>query len=213
MAYTLPPFIVALDVESSDLNPDKPSKGATLPGQCISIAIELVDTKTLKTAHRFYTEIQFDATRFNWSVEAALVHGLSIQGLSDKPTLAEAARMVVDFLEKHMGAKPKILIGAHNPNFDTAYLRQLFAEIGFRGAIITRQVDAFTAGFVAFDLASSDDHVTFLGRSRAQHDAREDIANSVEMLRYVRKAGTFYRNRWFWLVGALALGLLIGGLF
>ena len=212
MAYTLPPYIVAVDVESSDLSPDTPSRGATLPGQCISIAIELLDTKTLKTTAKFYTEIQFDSTRFNWSPGAAAVHGLSIAGLADKPTLAEAAKLVVDFLEQHMGLKPKMLIGAHNPNFDAAYLRQLFAEIGYRGAIITRQVDAFTAGFVAFDLASSDEHVTFLGRSRTQHDAREDIANSVETLRYVRRAGNLWRNRYFWAAGIFAVGVLLGAL-
>jgi DNA polymerase III epsilon subunit-like protein len=212
MAYTLPPYIVALDVESSDLSPDKPSRGATLPGQCISIAIELLDTRTLRTVERFYTEIRFDPTRFNWSVEAAAVHGLSIQGLADKPTLAEAGHMVIAFIEKHLGLKPKILVAAHNPNFDAAYLRQVLTAAGYRPALITRQVDAFTAGFVAFDLASSDAHVTFLGRSRAKHDAREDIANSVEMLRRVRAAGTLYRNRWYWLAGVFTLGLLLGAL-
>ena len=210
MSKKLPTLLLASDVESSDLNPDTPSRGASLPGQCLSIAVQLLDTNTLEEKARFYRKIRFDPSRFNWSEGAASVHGMTIEELQNEPTMADVARELWAFLEKHMGENPKILFAAHNPNFDTAFFRQVMGEINISPKLIYRQVDAFTAGYVVFGLEESDQQVDFLDRSRGDHDAMEDITNSVDMLRLCRKAGTFYRHRYLWLALAALAGLTLG---
>lgn len=208
MAKKLPPYFIAVDVETSGVIRPGTEKPGEKPSQCISIALLVIDTKTLDEVDSYYSTIRFDPTRFDWSTRAEAVHGLSQAALANAPDMATVARQLVTIIQRWLPPQDKKLFLGHNPSFDQSFTLQLMAEIGESLQFIHRALDGFSYGFAAFGLENSDEHFDYMNVDRSgAHNALDDIRLSVEMLREVRRAGEAWRKK----KGRPPAGTPIGG--
>lgn len=174
-------YLFALDTETSQIT------FTPTTSQCIAMAMIVVKNDANFTeVNRFYKECAFDAERFKWDDEAQAIHGLSQQHLAEQEMMKYVADDLSKFIKPYVADSPMLVI-AHNPNFDSAYLQQWLNEAGDTTPISHRKIDAFTAGLTAFNLKNSEEHFEFLGKTRGFHNAMEDIETSLEIIRQIRK--------------------------
>lgn len=211
-----PDYIVAVDVETSGTTLPGEEKPGKKPSQAIEIAVCIVDRRTLQIVDSFESRIRFDAANFSWDDGAQKVHGISRADLADAPTSAEVGEKVWQLIRKWLpNANRGILFLAHNPTFDKAFTIAVVSAAGHKLKFLTRTLDAFSYGFAAFGLHNSDHQFRFIGahRDKNNHRAIDDIKLSIEMLRWVRRAGNAYmtlRRHGKWLAAA-AFTVVVGG--
>mgnify|MGYP005840208083 CR=1 FL=1 len=161
------------------------------PSQCLAIALIVLDTHRpeLPEVASFYSEIQFDDSRFEWSAEAEEVHGLSREHLADAAPMADVAYDVLTFIRQFVGRDEQLVLLGHDPVIERGYLIQVLAAGGHEIKLHHLMVDGFTLGFSYYGLQHSGEQFAFFGKARGDHHALDDIRQTAEMLRVVRQGG------------------------
>lgn len=181
------PYLLCIDYETSgiDVRENK--------AQPISVGAIILDTKSLVTLDSCYIECQFDLNRFEWDNRAEKVHGLSIDYLSDKQSMKDAATELFGFIVKYFKAGDAVTIIGHNPHFDARCLDLWMDEIGITLRQSHRKLDTFSVGFAVFGAETSDELFAHVGLVRNSHNALEDAEATVAAVRLARKVGSIYK--------------------
>lgn len=113
-------YYLSLDFETSDLLQNR--------GQPVEMGAVLLDKKTLSVLSEFHAFVRFNSRRFNWSVEAELVHNLSSDFLDEEGK--DLAGVWSDFLEwlgswVDLSARGEVMLCGHNLQFDLRFLQVL----------------------------------------------------------------------------------------
>jgi oligoribonuclease (3'-5' exoribonuclease) len=184
--------LLAIDTETSGLffGSDDPSynQKTKQTHQLLSIGLIVVDAITLAPIEELYVEVKWDPSN-QWDTGAEKVHGLSRQYLEENGvSTSEAVELIANLLISHWGPSAAIHILGHNPQFDLAFLRRLLRteELEFRWG--NKMVDTNSIGFVVFNTHNSDDLFESIGaKTRGQHNALEDIRNSLKVVQVTRQ--------------------------
>lgn len=181
-----PKYGLGFDFETSGSDWNKDS---SIDYQGISLGMAIFDTRTLNVIDTLYIEIKFDATKYKWSKEAEAIHGLTqehleIHGLSNE----DAVIAVIEFLIKHFGPNPNIMILGHNVGYDVKFMKQLLDPHGMMFNIHHVMLDTAGASFINF-LTYKSDHLfelTGVG-DRDTHNALADILMTIDAVKFIRE--------------------------
>ena len=191
MSKSLPKYLIGIDTETSGTNIPGEICPNEVPSQCLSIALIVLDTHRLALPEvaSFKGEMRFDDSQFDWSEQAEKIHGLTREYLADAPTIAQVAGLIVPFINYFIPADERVILLGHNPSFDRAFLLQVLQAGGQQLKLHHRMVDGFSLGFGYYGLQNSDEQLAFFGQSREYHNPLDDIRQTAEMLRAVRRGG------------------------
>lgn len=180
---TVPRWALSFDCETSGL-----IEGVYVgKHQMISFGAVIFDCRTYEVIDKLYVEIKFDDTKV-WDDYAEKVHGLSREYLAEHGVHEEDALVqLLEMLLKYFGPEEEILIMAHNPNFDKAWLRDLFQRYDVNAKIWFRAIDTCSVAIAMLEVVRSDDLYAATGlEKRGQHNALQDALYSIEAMKYVK---------------------------
>ena len=180
------PYLLCADFETSgtDVRENK--------SQPISCGLVIIDTETLETLAETYIECQFYPERFEWSMQAQNVHGLSQEHLSQQSSMEEAAGKFLQFITPYFKSEDRITLIGHNPHFDKDCLDLWMNEISIKLKYDFRRLDTFSIGYALFGATISTQLFDKVGVKRSYHNALEDAQATVEVIRLARKIGAIY---------------------
>ncbi len=182
---TVPRWAMSFDCETSGLIPGK----YVGEHQMISFGAVIFDCRTYEIIDKLYVEIQFDESK-KWDAGAERVHGLSREhlkkhGISEEDALVKLLELQL----KYFGPEEDVLIMAHNPNFDKAWLQDLYDRYEINAKIWFRAIDTCAIAMAMLGVARSDDlYEACQLPKRAEHNALEDALYSVYAMKYLRTA-------------------------
>jgi DNA polymerase III epsilon subunit-like protein len=180
--------LLVIDFETTGLDP------RIRKHQPISAGAIVIERKTLVSVEEIYLECAFDETQFEWTQSAERIHGLSIDYLSSKPSMQDAATELLRLLVKYWNQGDAITLVGHNPHFDSKCFNIWMDSIDVKVRQSHRKLDTFSVGFAVFGAETSDDFFKHVGVVRNSHNALEDAKATVEGIRLARKVGTIYQK-------------------
>lgn len=175
-----PTLGLCLDIETSgsDFNGN-----SALTFQGISYGLIIFNTRTFEIVDELYIETQFDETKYKWSNDAQKIHGLSREYLAANGlSREEACIKVMEFLLKHLGPNPKVMVLGFNTTFDIDFMKQLFNDHGCEFTNHHVILDVAGMSFLCFGTYKSD-HVfeIFGNEKRGNHNALEDARITLDV--------------------------------
>ena len=179
---TLPKFALGIDWETS---------GYSLPDyarehQGISFGAIVFDVRKLEPVEELYREIKFNP-RYRWEAGAERVHGLSQAHLEQGVEQAEAAAGFCNLIIKYFGTDAIMLLG-HRVHFDLAFTKQLTESIDVSLEYHPTTIDTASIATILMEMSKSEDIFQTLGMPpRRQHNALEDIRNTLESVRRMKE--------------------------
>ena len=178
-----PQFSLAFDCETSGYSfPNYAEKH-----QMISFGVAIVKNDTLEIVDKLYREIKFNS-KFEWSIQAEAVHGLTIEHLEKNGSaMQDACVDLVNLVVKYWGIDSPVMIMGHNPQFDIHFIKSSLEPLGLMFPIYHRIIDSSVAGFVNLNKTLSDDIFDTLALpTRTIHNAMQDVEITVEALKTMR---------------------------
>ncbi|WP_407303464.1 hypothetical protein [Acinetobacter sp.] len=179
-------FSLAIDWETSGSNFGGDS---TKDYQGISYGAVIFNTETLEPVETLYRELQFDETKYKWSMEAEKIHGLSREHLAaNGVSREEALADLLELLLKYIGAESKIMFLGHNVMFDIDFTQQLANDFGITLKVHHVMLETSGAGFITIGKYKSNDVFEFFtGKVRdGSHNALDDALMALETARNMR---------------------------
>ena len=172
---------------------------STIKYQGIAVGAVVVSTKDFSEVDSFYSLVQFDDSKYEWTEGAEKIHGLSREHLLQNGLpQQQVAENFLEFVFKYFGTS-KIMFGGHNDEFDRRFTNQLMNSIGVEFSIENsgkydvhvqlHHVTLNTAcvGFANFGLFKSDLLFDMVGiPKRGDHNALDDARAAVAVVRTVR---------------------------
>lgn len=185
-SQSTPKFGLALDWETS---------GALWGGdssqkfQGLAFGAIVFNTADFSPVEELYREIQFKYHRYEWSDEAAAIHGLSKEYLQQHGVSQEdAACDLAELILKYWGPSSKVMLLGHNTEFDRRFTNQLLNSIDIEFSVEKQTdlgswiqlhhviLDTSSLGFCTLGLYKSDLLFEKMGFSaRGAHNALEDV--------------------------------------
>jgi DNA polymerase III epsilon subunit-like protein len=155
--------------------------------QPISWGMIVANMQTLKPIEDLYVEIQWDGKSI-WDNNAQKVHGLSIEYLQENGvTEIEAVEQIGSLIMDHWGPENNIHIMGHNPNFDLAFLDDMFKRYDIELKFSHRMYDTNSLGGILLNCFTSDQLFTAMGMPhRNEHNALEDARCTLESARKLK---------------------------
>lgn len=175
-----PAFGLALDFETSGSDFERGHSADIYQG--ISFGAAIFDTRTFEVKDTLYREIQFDESKYKWSMDAQRIHGLSREYLAENGVTREQACCdLVEFLLKHLGPSPRVMVLGHNVEYDISYTKQLLGDFGIDFFTHHVKLDTACLSFVNFGTYKSDHLFEIMGfEHRTVHNALEDVLMTIE---------------------------------
>ena len=155
--------------------------------QVIALGLIVATTDTFEPVAKMYVEIKFDDRKYQWSMDAERIHGitrehLEINGKSNE----DAAADVAEFIFTHFGISRVMVLG-HNVGFDIAALNQLLAPHEVMPQIHHVNIDTASLGFVTIGAYKSNDVFKFFYGDRTEiHNALDDANMALTVARSIR---------------------------
>ena len=196
MKTGLPARGICFDFETSGYNPPVRVGGHfteyAKKHQGISLGAVVFDIQTFEALKTFYVEIKFDATKYEWSMGAEKVHGLTREHLEKNGVSQEDAFVAfVNFIiDNGFTLDEELILMGHNKDFDIDFLDQLAKDatgeetqlkISYRG------INTSDIGLVCFGLVKSDmifDHIGL--PPRKDHNSLEDALYTLQVCSTVK---------------------------
>lgn len=150
--------------------------------QGISFGAAIFNTRTFDIIDTLYREVKFDSSKYQWSMDAQRIHGLSREYLEEHGISREDACCdLVEFMLKYLGPSPKVMVLGHNVAYDISYTRQLLGDFGVEFDTHHVQLDTACLSFIHFGTYKSDHLFEIMGfEHRQQHNALEDVFLTIE---------------------------------
>jgi len=193
MKTGLPLRGVAIDWETSGYNPPREMEGHFIgyadKHQGISLGAVIFDLETFSPLKTFYVEIKFNPEKYEWSMGAEKIHGLTREHLEKNgSTVEEAAVKFLNFLiEGGFSVDEELLLMGHNKDFDIAFLHQFLDPLGVMPKIWYRGINTCDIGIVCFGIPKSDMLFEHIGLPpRKDHNSLEDALYTLEVCKTVR---------------------------
>lgn len=158
---------------------------SALTFQGLSFGAIIFNTRTFEIVDELYVEIKFDETTYQWSNDAQKIHGLTREYLAEHGVeREEACVLLMEFLLKHLGPNPKVMVLGFNTGFDINFTEQLFNDFGVEFKSHHVVLDVAGMSFICFGTYKSDHVFELFGNDkRAAHNALEDARMTLEVAR------------------------------
>lgn len=186
-----PKFGLAIDWETS---------GATWGGdsskkfQGLAFGAIVFNTADFSPVQELYREIKFKPQRYEWSADAAAIHGLSKEHLDEHGvTQEDAACDLAELILKYWGPDSKVMLLGHNTEFDRRFTNQLLNSIDIEFSVEKETdlgswiqlhhvvLDTSSLGFIALGLYKSDLLFERIGfDARGAHNALDDVRMTLQ---------------------------------
>lgn len=155
--------------------------------QGVSYGAVIFDLATFEVVDTLYREIQFDESKYKWTMGAEKIHGLTREHLAlHGVTSEDAAVDLMTFFTKYFAPDEMVFVIGHHCEFDEAFSRQLLEPLGIMYKAFTR-LDTAGTGLINFGIHKSNDLFEFLGLPpRTTHNALEDIVMTVQAAKMMR---------------------------
>lgn len=183
--------LLCVDTETSGIafGQDNPSYDSISKKryQIVSIGLIVVDAVTLKSIDELYLEIKWDGVS-DWSKQAELIHGLSIEylenhGIEREDAVAEICNLILD----HFGYNIPINVMGNNVMFDIQFLKALCRSEGIELKVSNRIYDSNSVGFAMFGTYDSDELFEIIGGKRNLHNSLDDARLSLKVFQTVKQ--------------------------
>lgn len=183
-SYNIQKFGLAIDWETSGFSYPDYAKDH----QGISFGAIIFDISTLETVEELYREVKFDATKYQWSMRAQEIHGITqAHLLQNGVSQAEAAQDLLNLILKYIGNGDVTLLG-HRVYFDKAFTQQLTESVGIELSYHPTVIDSSSIGTLFLEQSRSEEIFQSLGLpARGKHNAMEDIRMTLESVRILKK--------------------------
>lgn len=181
----VPKFGLAIDFETSGYS--LPNYAASHQG--ISFGAAIYEIATFSIVETLYREIVFDDTKYEWTMGAQNVHGitrehLEIHGISQ----AEAAYDLGNLVVKYLGTDKIPLLG-HRVYFDEAFTNQLMASIDVKFEYDPIRIDSAAIGLAFLGTGNSNQLFEACGMPpRLAHNSLEDITYTLKSIQAIKQA-------------------------
>ncbi len=154
--------------------------------QAIQFGAIVATSDTFEEVATLQFNVQFNP-RYEWSLEAEKIHGLTQEVLDDGLSEEEAAAELAEFILKYFGTG-KVMVAGHNPWFDIEAMRQLLEPHGVMPDLHHVVLDTSALGFITCGKYRSNDLFEFfLGGRAEKHGALDDAQMTLTVLRTVRQ--------------------------
>lgn len=183
--------ILAMDCETSGLNFNSidPSEGF----QSVSWGLIVADANTFKPIEELYLEIKWDGLS-TWNKQAEDIHGLSREYLDKNGmTKEEAAVTIGNFIHKYWNPSNEFsyqrnvrCLGHNVATFDICFMRSLLSPFGIMFPTGNRFIDTSSIAFSTLGCYTSDEAFELIGVERKLHNALEDAAAALKLVKTVR---------------------------
>ncbi len=152
--------------------------------QAISFGAIVATSDTFEVVSELYFKIKFDAKKYEWTMEAERIHGITRENLEEEGlNNEEAAATLAEFILNHFGTGKVMFLG-HNANFDIEAMRQLLVPYGVMPDLHHVVLDTSALGFVAIGKYRSNEVFEFFnGERAAQHNALDDARMTLAVAR------------------------------
>jgi len=125
-----------LDYDSDDI---------TNNNQALSVALGVVDLKTLKLIDVKTLRVKFDHELYTWNSKLESIHGISKEESFEGENLQDAASIIGEFLYEHFGLKDSIpTIGYNVLGFHIPFVSKILKSEGLHFEFDNRSLDLFT---------------------------------------------------------------------
>lgn len=185
MQIDSPKYVLAIDCETSGLAGRSldPSRNLDNPSefyQAVAWGVVVLDFETFQPVELYKCFIK-PVEGVTWSTRAEQVHGLSREwlaenGIDEEQAVVEIAELIV----KYWGTSTPVIALGHNPFFDVAFMRSMFARHGVSVRFSNRLIDTNSLLMVLLNLTGSDamfDYFEFPPRDK--HDPLDDILMTI----------------------------------
>ena len=181
-----PQFGVCVDWETSGSSWDGKSAEKY---QGVSFGLIVFKIEDFTPVKMLYREIKFEPTKYEWTKEAEVVHGLSIEYLeANGVTQEEAAIDFVTLLMEFFDPSRGIVFLGHNRQFDIDFTDQLLGPFGLMFAIHKITLDTSGIGLVAVGQYQSNPLFAEMGfEKRGAHNALDDALMTLKVCQKVKE--------------------------
>jgi oligoribonuclease (3'-5' exoribonuclease) len=158
--------------------------------QGIAFGAIIFNTSTFEEVESIYREVQYDATKYEWTETAEKIHGLSREHLAANGVTREQACVdLFTLILKYIGAGNKVLLAGHNCGFDADFTNQLATDHGIDLVLHHVMLDSSSLAFALITEYKSDVVFELLGGidKRGLHNALEDARASLAVFRNARQ--------------------------
>jgi len=183
-----PKFILCIDWETSGTEFSS-FEDTFKKFQGISFGAIIADASTFEPIETLYREIIFDSSKYNWTIEAEKIHGISREHLSKFGiTQEDAAIDLASLVLKYFGTE-KVMVAGHNVEFDIHCTRQLLEQFNVMFRVFHVKLDTASTGFATLGEYKSNIVFDVLGDEKriGAHNALQDALITLSVLKNIKQ--------------------------
>lgn len=133
--------VLAIHCHTSGVNY---GEDVTVGSQPLTVALGLLDMKTLKYSETVTVQIKFDDEKYSWNSKLSSIHGITDEDKGEGETINDAAAILGEFIYKHFGVKDSIpVFGYRALSFHIPFLNKILHSEELNFKFDDRAIDLF----------------------------------------------------------------------